>query len=140
MLRNPVESGDKRTDVSIRRDPSTESVSSLGGSVASSRDSTPNSNRELRVVMCSLPEPATDSIETGLSPIEKPIDKSKCEGRRVATLLRHLVDALSTETAETPSIVKIAGRCYDTCRTDVAKLDGLVGNFTRIARSLESVS
>jgi hypothetical protein len=140
MLRKPVESGDKRTDASIRRDPSTESVSSLGGSVASSRDSTPNSNRELRVVMCSLPEPTTDSIETGLSPTEKPTDKSKCEGQRVAALLRHLVDALSTETAETPSIVEIAGRCYDTCRIDVAKLDSLVSDFTRIVRLLESVS
>jgi hypothetical protein len=140
MLRKPVESGDERTDASMRRDPSTESVSSLGGSVASSRDGTPDGNRELQVVMCSLPKPATDGTETGLSPTEKPTDKSKCEGRRVAALLRHLVDALSTETAETPSMVEIAGRCCDTCRTDVAKLDGLVGDFTRIARSLESVS
>jgi hypothetical protein len=132
MLRKPVESRDERLDASMHRDPSTELVSSLGGSVASSRDGTPNSNRELRVVMCSLPEPATDSTETGLSPTEKPTDKLKYEGRRVAALLRYLVDALSTETVETPSTVEIAGRCCDTCRIDVAKLDNLVGNFTRI--------
>jgi len=45
-----------------------------------------------------------------------------------------------TRHAETPSMVEIAGRCCDTCRIDVAKLGGLVGDFTRIARSLESVS
>lgn len=143
MVRKPVESGDERPDASVRRDPSTDSVSSLGDSVASSRDGTPNGNRELQVIMCSLPEPATNGTETGLDPADKSTestDRSKCEGRRVAALLRHLVDALSTETAETPSMVEIAGRCCDTCRIDVAKLGGLVGDFTRIARSLETVS
>lgn len=59
---------------------------------------------------------------------------------KVAPLLRHLVDALSTEIAETPSIVEIAGRCCDTCRIDVAKLGSLVSNFIRIVRSVESLS
>ena len=140
MVSKPVESGDERPDASIRRDPSTESMSSLGGSVASSSDDTPNGNRKLQAIMRSLPEPDVNGTETGLNPTEKSIDKSKCEGRRVAALLRHLVHALSTETAETPSIVEIAGHCCDTCRIDVVKLRSLVGDFTHIARSLESVS
>lgn len=137
MVRKPVESRDER------RDPSTGSVSSLGDTVASSRDGTPNGNRELQVIMCSLPDSATNGTETGLDTTDKSTestDRSKCEGRRVAALLRHQVDTLSTETVETPSMMEIAGRCCDTCRTDVAKLGGLVGDFTRIAKSLESVS
>lgn len=82
MVRKPVESGDEHLDASIRRDPSTESMSSLGGSVASSSDNTPNSNRELQAIICSLPEPDVNGIETGLDPTETSIDKPKCEGRK----------------------------------------------------------
>jgi len=55
-------------------------------------------------------------------------------------MLRYLVDALSTETEDAPTIVGIAGRCCETYSTDVAVLDGLVRDLTRVARSLESVS
>ena len=55
-------------------------------------------------------------------------------------MLRYLVDALSAETEDAPAIVGIAGRCCETCSTDVAILDGLVRDLTRVARSLESVS
>jgi hypothetical protein len=64
----------------------------------------------------------------------------KCEGRRVAAVLRYLVDALSVDTEDAPAIVGIAGRCYETCSTDVAVLNGLVRDLTYVARSLESVS
>jgi len=55
-------------------------------------------------------------------------------------VLRYLVNALSAETEDAPAIVGIAERCCDTCSTDVAVLDGLVRDLTRVARSLKSVS
>jgi len=55
-------------------------------------------------------------------------------------VLRYLVNALSAETEDAPAIVGIAERSCDACSTDVAVLDGLVRDLTRVARSLESVS
>jgi hypothetical protein len=69
VVRKPVE----RLDARMRRDPSTGSVSSLGDSVASSKDGTPDGNRELKVILCSIPKPATHSTETALHPADRSI-------------------------------------------------------------------
>lgn len=78
----------------MHQDPLTALLSSLRGLVASSRDSTPNGNSELQVILCSLPEPTMNGTDTGIDLVDKSIeltDWSKYKGRRVATLLWHLV-------------------------------------------------
>jgi hypothetical protein len=47
--------------------------------------------------------------------------QSKCEGWRVATLLHHLIDALSTKTMETPAMMNIAEYCCDLCHPESAR-------------------
>jgi hypothetical protein len=95
----------------------------------------------VQALVGSLPRTSIDGTDQNpAGVVREPTVLVKCEGRRVAAVLRYLVDALSRETEDMSTIVWIAGRCCETCRTDVAVLDGLVCDFTRIARSLESVS
>jgi hypothetical protein len=64
----------------------------------------------------------------------------RAESRCCTVVFDRCTFKLSREREDTPAIVGIAGQCYETCSTDVAVLDGLIRDFNRVARSLESVS
>lgn len=117
-------------------------VDDADGAAPDERRGSRQSSRECSVhsSLSSLLASASDGEPDGGEerPVRAPT-RLKCEGRRVAALLRHLVDALSTETAQTPAMVNIAERCCDLCRADASMLECLVGDFTRIASSLEGV-
>jgi hypothetical protein len=139
MVRKPAAGGGARppTETGTHRDPL---VVSPGRSTSSSVDASEDGDVDVRALAESLPERAADGADQHpVGVVGKPIAPVKCEGRRVAAVLRYLVDALSAETGDAPAIVGIAGRCCDTCSSDVAVLDGLVRDLTRVARSLESV-
>jgi hypothetical protein len=139
MVRKPVgERMQPLTQTGTDRDPL---VISPGRSTSSSVDTSEDGDTDIRALVESLPERAIDGADQHpVGVVSKPIAPVKCEGRRVAVVLRYLVDALSVETEDAPAIVGIAGRCCETCSTDVAVLHSLVRDLARVARSLESVS
>jgi len=139
MVRKPV---GERTQPLIKtctdRDPS---VIFPGRSMSSSVGTSKDSDVDIRSLVESLPERATDGADQHpVGVVSKPIAPVKRDGRRVAAVLRYPVAALSAETEDAPAIAAIAGRCCETRSTDVAVLDGLVRDLTCVARSLESVS
>lgn len=108
MIRKPVEDADEATSSELRnsRQSSRESsiYSSLSDLLASESDDEPEGEEERAVRVSAVTGEARAHVGSE-APSTTAAERFKCEGRRVAALLRHLVDGLSTETAQTPAMV-----------------------------------